>query len=207
MARLMRFAPTMLRNLFQPPVTTKYPAEPIDFPERSRGHIEIVIDKCIGCGGCSRNCPSGAIKVDKLKGTWDINRFDCVQCGYCASVCPVKCLTVVPGYQEPERKQEFAHYQKSPEVLAAEAKKRAEMAAKAAAAKKAMMAKKAAAAAAAKNAEGGVAPAASAPAAAKPAASASASKPAAAPTAATAAKPAAASARAAEAPTKPEETK
>lgn len=169
MSRLMRFAPTMLKNLFQPPATTKYPAEPIDFPERSRGHIEIVIDKCIGCGGCSRNCPSGAIKVDKIKGTWDINRFDCVQCGYCTQVCPVKCLTIVPGYQEPEREKAYAHYQKSPEVLAAEAKKRAEMAAKAAAAKKAMMAKKAAEAAAKAN---------SVAAAAKPAAPA---KPAAAP--------------------------
>lgn len=160
----------MLRNLFQPPVTTKYPAEPIKFPERSRGHVEIVIDKCIGCGGCQRNCPSGAIAVNKIKGTWDINRFDCVQCGYCTQVCPVKCLCIVPGYQEPEREKAVAHYQKSPEVLAAEAKKRAEMAAKAAAAKKAMMAKKAAQAAAA----GGAAPvqgaAKPAPAPAKPAA-------------------------------------
>ncbi|XME02409.1 4Fe-4S dicluster domain-containing protein [Lachnospiraceae bacterium C1.1] len=141
---LMSFASTSLKNLFKKPVTTKYPFEPAVYPERSRGHIEIVIDDCIGCGMCVRSCPLGALRVDKIKGTWTINRFDCIACGYCVQKCPKKCLTMNPGYQTPDAVKTEAVYTKSAEQLAKEAKQREEAAAKAAAAKKAMEAKKAA---------------------------------------------------------------
>ena len=48
-----------------------------------------------------RSCPPGAIEVKRAENTWTINRFDCVQCGYCVEKCPKKCLSIVPGYQEP----------------------------------------------------------------------------------------------------------
>lgn len=150
MGKIMRFAPTMLKNLFKEPVTTKYPAEPIHYPEGSRGHIEIDIDKCISCCLCMMNCPAGAIKVDRKVGSWEINRMDCVQCGYCTIKCPKKCLTLVQGYTEPDKDKTVDHFQRSPEAMEAERKKKAEAAAKAAAARKALAAKKAAAAAAAK---------------------------------------------------------
>lgn len=150
MGKIMRFAPTMLKNLFKEPVTTKYPAEPIHYPEGSRGHIEIDIDKCISCCLCMMNCPAGAIKVDRKVGSWEINRMDCVQCGYCTIKCPKKCLTLVQGYTEPDKDKKVDHFQRSPEAMEAERKKKAEAAAKAAAARKALAAKKAAAAAAAK---------------------------------------------------------
>ena len=105
MANLMNFAGTMLKNLVSPPVTTKYPAEPIDYPERSRGHIENDFDNCILCGLCMRNCPTGTIKVSKPEGKWSINRFDCIQCGYCTLKCPKKCLHLVAGYQTPGPKK------------------------------------------------------------------------------------------------------
>ncbi len=151
--KIMRFAPVMLRNLFKEPVTVNYPAEPIDYPEVSRGHIEIEIDDCISCSLCALNCPSKAIKVDRNKGTWEISRMDCVQCGYCVSKCPKKCLHIVPGYTEPSRKKTNDFFQRDPAVMEAERKKKAEAAAKAAAAKKALAAKKAAEAAKAKEAE------------------------------------------------------
>ena len=53
------------------------------------------------CGMCMRSCPPGAIEVKRAENTWTINRFDCVQCGYCVEKCPKKCLSIVPGYQEP----------------------------------------------------------------------------------------------------------
>ena len=116
MSKFMPFAGTMLKNLFSKPVTTSYPAKPAVYPERSRGHVEIVIDQCIMCGLCSRNCPPRAITVDRAAGTWTINRFDCVQCGYCTEVCPKKCLTITPGYQTPgAEKKEAVYHKPAPE--------------------------------------------------------------------------------------------
>lgn len=97
----MPFAGTMLKNLFRKPVTKAYPAEPVQYPEGSRGHIVINIDQCISCSLCALSCPSGAIKVDRKARTWQINRMDCIQCGYCTLKCPKKCLSIVPGYQTP----------------------------------------------------------------------------------------------------------
>lgn len=99
--KILPFAGTVMKNLFSDPATTKYPFEPVNFPERMRGHIVIRIEECISCGLCERNCPPRAIKVDRAAGTWAINRFDCIQCGNCTNVCPKKCLEIVPGYTEP----------------------------------------------------------------------------------------------------------
>ena len=147
MSAFLNFTGTLLKNLVTKPVTKNYPEEPAVYPERTRGHIEIDIDQCISCGLCVRSCPPRCIVVDKGAGTWTINRFDCIACGYCASKCPKKCLKLVPGYQTPARKKEADTYQKSPEVMEAERRRMAEMAAKKAAALKAAQAKKAAPAA------------------------------------------------------------
>lgn len=109
-SRLMAFTWSTLKNLFSKPVTRNYPAEPINYPEGSRGHIEIEIDKCISCSLCAKNCPPGAIRVDKAAGTWTINRFDCIACGYCTMKCPKKCLHLVPGYQTPGTEKAEATY-------------------------------------------------------------------------------------------------
>ena len=159
---IMKYAPEALKNLFLPPVTTKYPFEPAVYPEGARGHVEIAIDNCIGCGMCVRCCPCGTLSVDKNAGTWSIDRFDCIACGYCVTKCPKKCLSMVQGYQTPGEKEGSVTYTKSPEQLEKDRIAREEQAKKAAAAKAAMEAKKAAGA--------GTAPAAaSAPAAAAPA--------------------------------------
>lgn len=102
MSNYFSFAPIALKNLFSKPVTTKYPEVPKEYPERTRGHVEIDVEDCILCGMCMRSCPPGAIVVDRAEKTWSINRFDCIQCGYCAEKCPKKCLHLVPGYTEPQ---------------------------------------------------------------------------------------------------------
>ena len=102
MSKYMSFTKTVMRNLFSKPATTSYPAVPREYPDRTRGHVEINIEDCILCGLCMRSCPPGAIKVDRAGKQWTIARFDCIQCGYCTEKCPKKCLSIVPGYQEPE---------------------------------------------------------------------------------------------------------
>ena len=101
MGQFMPFAGQVLKNLFSKPATTQYPFAPKEYPERTRGHVEIQIEDCIMCGMCMRSCPPGAIEVKKPEHQWTINRFDCIQCGYCVEKCPKKCLSLVPGYQVP----------------------------------------------------------------------------------------------------------
>ncbi len=111
-SRIMAFTWSTLKNLFSKPVTRNYPAEPINYPERSRGHIEIEIDKCISCSMCAKVCPTGCITVDRKALTWEINRFDCLACGYCTLKCPKKCLHLTPGYQTPGEVKEPVKYQR-----------------------------------------------------------------------------------------------
>lgn len=98
---IMNFSFTALKNLLSKPATANYPAVPRQYPERSRGHIEINIDNCIMCGICSRKCMSGAIKVDRTNKTWTIERMGCVQCSACVNACPKKCLSILSGYTSP----------------------------------------------------------------------------------------------------------
>lgn len=101
MAQFLTFTKEVMKNLFSKPATTEYPFVPREYPERTRGHVEVNIDDCIMCGMCMRSCPPGAIEVKRAENTWTINRFDCIQCGYCVEKCPKKCLSIIPGYQEP----------------------------------------------------------------------------------------------------------
>ncbi|MCR5792152.1 MAG: 4Fe-4S binding protein [Lachnospiraceae bacterium] len=111
MSKLMSFTGTVLKSLFSKPATTAYPAKPAEYPERTRGHVEMIdVKDCILCGLCEKSCPPGAIKVDRNGGTWSIQRFDCIQCGYCVDKCPKKTLKIIPGYQEPGA-------EKTPETL------------------------------------------------------------------------------------------
>lgn len=87
-----------LKNLVRKPITRRYPFEPQQYTERSRGHIENDIDVCILCGICEKKCPAVAIKVDKPAGTWMIDPFSCVQCNACVRACPKDCLSMLPSY-------------------------------------------------------------------------------------------------------------
>jgi len=115
MSSIMKFAPIALKNFFSKPVTVKYPAEPIIYPEGSRGHVVIDSEQCISCGMCQRVCPTGAITVDREAKTWTINRFDCLVCAYCVLKCPKKCLEIKEGYQAPGKTKYSETCTKEPE--------------------------------------------------------------------------------------------
>lgn len=101
MSTIMNLTKTVMNNLLHKPVTVSYPAEPVQFTERTRGSVAIQIENCIFCSLCARNCPTGAIHVDRAKKEWSIERFGCIQCRCCVDGCPKKCLDMEPQYTEP----------------------------------------------------------------------------------------------------------
>lgn len=112
MSIIMDFTKIAMKNLFSKPATSQYPFKPKEFPDKSRGHVEINIDECIMCGICSRKCMSGAITVDRNNKTWSIERMGCVQCQACVNACPKKCLTMAAGYTAPSTEKVVDTYQK-----------------------------------------------------------------------------------------------
>lgn len=109
---IMPFSKTALKNLFSKPATRMYPQTPREYPERTRGHIEIDMNTCVLCGLCSKKCPADAIKVDRAAGTWSIERFGCIQCSSCVVCCPKKSLSMGRTYTEPAGEKRTDTFQK-----------------------------------------------------------------------------------------------
>jgi NADH:ubiquinone oxidoreductase subunit F (NADH-binding)/(2Fe-2S) ferredoxin/NAD-dependent dihydropyrimidine dehydrogenase PreA subunit len=55
----------------------------------------VILDKCIGCTKCSKNCPVNAISGSvKQKHTIDLSI--CIRCGACKKACPVNAISSKP---------------------------------------------------------------------------------------------------------------
>lgn len=52
-----------------------------------------ILDNCIGCTKCARNCPAGAIS-GKVKEKHKINIDSCIKCGACKLTCPCNAIVV-----------------------------------------------------------------------------------------------------------------
>ena len=85
-----------LSSIFKKPETRMYPVEQKPLPKAHKGIVVIDVDSCILCGMCQKQCPAGAITVDKPNRTWSIDRFRCVQCCTCTYGCPKSCLSMDP---------------------------------------------------------------------------------------------------------------
>lgn len=99
----------LLSSLGKKPVTTLYPYEKIDVPEKFRGRIEIDSKKCIGCSKCSIVCPANAITMVADKKHTEVlfngnkicrsrfprvNLLICIRCGLCEEACPTKAINL-----------------------------------------------------------------------------------------------------------------
>ena len=49
-------------------------------------------EDCVFCGICAKQCPQGAITVDRPNKSWSIDSEKCVACGICISKCPKKTI-------------------------------------------------------------------------------------------------------------------
>jgi ech hydrogenase subunit F len=98
---ILSMTKTLMKSILRGPYTVQYPIKRKEVYSRTRGHIGITISDCIYCKMCERRCPTGAIKVEKERAAWSIERLQCIQCGYCTEVCPKKCLTMENQYTAP----------------------------------------------------------------------------------------------------------
>jgi hydrogenase-4 component H len=92
MAKKIRLTPMLkktVRSIFAKPATTRYPFVKPELPPSFRGHPQVDTSLCVGCGLCSRNCPSKAIEMVEVEGKkypqfW-LDR--CIFCGRCIESC------------------------------------------------------------------------------------------------------------------------
>lgn len=92
----------ILANLKRKPSTVLYPKERLDIPEMFRGKPMFDSALCIGCQICVRDCPSNAIKIEKI----EEKRFGCIFyldrcifCGQCSDSCPKKAIKMSKEYE------------------------------------------------------------------------------------------------------------
>jgi NADH-quinone oxidoreductase subunit I len=100
-------------------VTSQYPENQPDLPDRTRGVIALHYDNCTSCMLCARECPDWCIYIDSHKETVQeegaararqvnvLDRFDidfslCMYCGICVDVCPFDALFWAPDFDYAE---------------------------------------------------------------------------------------------------------
>jgi len=100
------------KQIFEPRVTTEYPDEKREKPERFHGrHVlnryEDGMEKCIGCELCAGVCPARCIYVrgadnppdapvspgERYGFVYEINYLRCIHCDLCVEACPTEAIT------------------------------------------------------------------------------------------------------------------
>lgn len=117
---------TTFKHIFQPSFVRQYPEERWAPPASFRGRPVLVVEdngveRCVGCGLCSRVCPPLAIEVqasetellkERYPVRFEINMLRCIFCGYCEEVCPEEAIIMSQDYELVFRNPEDAMYGK-----------------------------------------------------------------------------------------------
>ncbi len=82
-------------TFFKKPATNRYPYEKLDLPDNFRGELKFDSAKCVGCRLCMKDCPTGALVIEKVadkqfKAVLELGK--CIYCAQCVDSCLKKAL-------------------------------------------------------------------------------------------------------------------
>lgn len=92
----------VLSSFFKKYATQNYPFVKIPKPDKFRGKLIFFQEKCIGCKICMKDCPSGAIEINKIgdKLFEAVVHLDkCIYCAQCVDSCPKKALEATKEFE------------------------------------------------------------------------------------------------------------
>jgi NADH-quinone oxidoreductase subunit I len=131
---------SMGKYMFKKPVTTQYPEDKGEIPERLRFRIFLVPEACVGCTLCSKICPNHSIKMEH----WDLDRSGlennvvqtargdrknlqnkrniypdvnfgtCTVCRQCEEICPTDAIYLTHQFENARTRNSFTY---SPQEL------------------------------------------------------------------------------------------
>jgi ech hydrogenase subunit F len=104
------FSLTAFTSLFRRPATTPWPATPYVPIAGTRGSLQFASATCNYCTLCALKCPTGAIRVDRQKKAWTLDRFKCIVCAACVDACVKNSLSCAPQFSPPSSGHEIEVY-------------------------------------------------------------------------------------------------
>jgi NADH-quinone oxidoreductase subunit I len=92
--KIPQIAERVASEIICKPATANYPFVKPELFENCRGEPIFDSALCIGCGLCSRECPSKAIEMIEVEGKKrpEIHLDKCIFCCHCVEVCPKQAI-------------------------------------------------------------------------------------------------------------------